>query len=438
MAYSVKSRYIALGKESVRGTENTAPTVYIPITDDTELDYKLLHVNDELSRGIFADFPPNAGRFEGTGRIGGDFESTLCGDFLNALLGTDTQTEQAITTVTDNNKYLGFDIGAGELVATVAAGTYAIGTAHTQAGTLCKAIYDAIVAAEAVGTYTVSYSRTTRKFTITRSAGTLSILWKTGTHGADGTDKHIGTLIGYSDAADDTGALTYAADNQIDFAITHAFTRGTGIQMPSYTIHSARGISQKAYTLACVKSLQLEIPVDGAVRYVAEILFKAEGTSNATLAPSWADPDPLMFNQAVVSINNTPDTTQVRSLQLTIDNQAVAHKLLNGSQQVADILAIGKLLIQGSGVIIFESETERAKFLANTSIDLDIDITGTVIAGSVANKLSIAIPRTHYTAYPYGNQEGFLGAAITFNGFYDPTTSKAIQIELTNKNIADY
>jgi len=109
-----------------------------------------------------------------------------------------------------NNKF-NFDIGGGELVATVASATYTdMGSTQADAGSLCEAIYDAIVAAEGAGTYTVVHDGT--KMTITRSAGTFSILWKTGTHGSDGTDVHIGSVVRYSDLADDTGSLSYTAD----------------------------------------------------------------------------------------------------------------------------------------------------------------------------------------------------------------------------------
>lgn len=115
--------------------------------------------------------------------------------------------------ITDTNKFFDFDIGGAEKNATVATGMYYPGATQADAGTLCKALYDAIVAVEGAGTYTVSYSTVTQKFTITRSAGTFNILWKTGVYGSDNTDTHIGTILGYSDTADDTGALSYVSDN---------------------------------------------------------------------------------------------------------------------------------------------------------------------------------------------------------------------------------
>jgi len=56
---------------------------------------------------------------------------------------------------------------------------------------------------------TVSYSNTTGKFTIAKASGTLNLEWNTGTN----TATTIGTKLGFSVAADDTGALSYLADN---------------------------------------------------------------------------------------------------------------------------------------------------------------------------------------------------------------------------------
>lgn len=122
---------------------------------------------------------------------------------------TDVWTNINTYTIGAGNNKLNFSIGAGEITATIANASYQMGAVETDASTLCKAIYDAICAAEATGTYTVRY--TAGKVTITRSAGTFSILWKTGTNGSTGTDTHIGTILGFSDAADSTGALSYTA-----------------------------------------------------------------------------------------------------------------------------------------------------------------------------------------------------------------------------------
>lgn len=101
--------------------------------------------------------------------------------------------------VTDSNKYIDFSEGGGELTATLTLGIYS-------GQTLATEIKTRLDAAGAL-TYTVTYSESTAKFTIAAS-GTFSLLWFTGTHKAtDASD-----LLGYSDAADDTGVATYTAD----------------------------------------------------------------------------------------------------------------------------------------------------------------------------------------------------------------------------------
>lgn len=66
--------------------------------------------------------------------------------------------------------------------------------------------------------FVVAYLDASGKFKITSNGTVLSLLWKTGTHGSDNTDTHIGTLLGYDDTANDTGAggaTGYTSDSPI-------------------------------------------------------------------------------------------------------------------------------------------------------------------------------------------------------------------------------
>lgn len=106
-----------------------------------------------------------------------------------------------IEVATGANK-IDFDIGAGTVTATIPVGFYK--TPHD----LAAAVLSAIQAA-AAGTYTFTYSNSTGKYTLTKSAGTLDVDWLTGTDS-------IGATLGFT--ADDTGALTYASDVALSFA----------------------------------------------------------------------------------------------------------------------------------------------------------------------------------------------------------------------------
>lgn len=106
------------------------------------------------------------------------------------------------------NKFIDFNEGGSEISVSVAEKVY------KDPYELAEAIQTAMDNG-ATANITCSYSDSTKKFTITSDGATLNILWKTGTHGADNTDTHIGTLIGFDDTADDGSALTYASDNAL-------------------------------------------------------------------------------------------------------------------------------------------------------------------------------------------------------------------------------
>lgn len=79
---------------------------------------------------------------------------------------------------------------------------------------LAQTLEDAMNSLGSSNTFTVEYSSTTGKFTIASDGTTLSLLWNTGAN----TANTIGDKLGFSVAADDTGALTYTADSEQAYA----------------------------------------------------------------------------------------------------------------------------------------------------------------------------------------------------------------------------
>jgi hypothetical protein len=67
-------------------------------------------------------------------------------------------------------------------------------------------------------TITVTYDDSTGKFTFSSDGTTFSLLWNTGAN----TANTIGSLLGFSVAADDTGSTSYVGDNAVSWAA--AFT----------------------------------------------------------------------------------------------------------------------------------------------------------------------------------------------------------------------
>ena len=106
-----------------------------------------------------------------------------------------TDSGNGLFVIDANNKYIDFNELNGELNCTLTEGNY-------NGNSLAAEI--AIKMTAAGGTYTCTYSETTAKFTI-EGAANFALMWKSGTHGSDNTDTHVGTTIGFDDSADDPG-----------------------------------------------------------------------------------------------------------------------------------------------------------------------------------------------------------------------------------------
>ena len=72
-------------------------------------------------------------------------------------------------------------------------------------------------------TYTVTYSTSTNKWTISHAGSTLSLLWDTG---ADSAVKLLGHTLGFVVSADDTGSTSYESDVARDYTGRWKFKEG--------------------------------------------------------------------------------------------------------------------------------------------------------------------------------------------------------------------
>jgi len=111
-------------------------------------------------------------------------------------------------TIDSSNKYLDYDLGGGAASVTMDEATY------DHMGDVCANLETKLQAVD--GTFTVTID-TEGKVTIART-GNFDLLWFSGSHGSNimgvGTDDHCGTVLGFDDSADDSGAATYTSDDQ--------------------------------------------------------------------------------------------------------------------------------------------------------------------------------------------------------------------------------
>ena len=100
----------------------------------------------------------------------------------------------------DRNDYLDVNIGSGEQTVQLTRGEYSAADLATEVQTQLRTLS---------ATISCSYSKSTGKFTVSKTSGTLQLLGSTGTNVANS----IWADMGYS-ATDHTGALSYESDSK--------------------------------------------------------------------------------------------------------------------------------------------------------------------------------------------------------------------------------
>lgn len=425
--YAIQSQRFGLKKESVRGTAETSPDKWYPTRGIPDLPYDLVLLDDNGIRGAKTRYPSVPGIKKGEGKIPIFFDPQILGEFYYSLLGGVSSAEDSEITISASNNKLNFNIGAGELTATIGSAAYPIGTTSATASTLCAAIKDALFAADATGTYTVTYSRTTKLFTIARSGGTFNLLAATGANIANG----IWSTIGFA-ATDRTGSLSYAGTVQVEYSFSHTFTEQTGIQPIAYTFFQDRGLGVLKYNRGCVKALNFKGSVDGLVEVEADVIYEAEA-SGSIGSPSFPTQRYQSFQHCDFKIAGTSNT-DVKEWDLKIDNGAMGLRTLALSQNIKDVVAPGKLEITGGFTIYFENTTERDKFLAGTTTTIRVLAQSDAIYGSTKWKNDIVLYACQYKAFPYGEDEGLLAAKVSYFGVYSTSDSKTLQIVATNQD----
>jgi hypothetical protein len=109
-----------------------------------------------------------------------------------------------------SNKYIDFTDGTGTVAAILDEDVYQ--TPYHLADAIAAKMTAASAPSDA-DIITCTFDKSTGKYTIASDGTVLSLLWNTGTNNANS----IATTIGFDNVADDTGVLTYTADNELQY-----------------------------------------------------------------------------------------------------------------------------------------------------------------------------------------------------------------------------
>lgn len=433
--FSLEAKRWGFKKEGTRLTAETTATKWLSVDPGSEISHRLELLEDKGLRGVKAAYPSHSGVKVTDGKVSAPVRTSHFGEFLQMLLGSPTSAEQAVVTVETgvNDKIDLAEDGGAPVAATLTAGSYAIGASSATAGTFCALVKAALEAANGTDTYTVAYDTATRKFTITKSAGVFVLQWNTG------TNKLIcaATLLGFTTAADTASGIavtsTVAVSNRVH---KHTYLLPSGVQPPTYTFFVDRSLGVKKYNGVAVKKMSLKGSADGFVQMDCDLLGLDEAAGDIG-SPVYTDEAiPLTFQHVTVKLGGVA-MTNVKEWSLALDSGLFAKRAMSGSQVAVDVLAPGQMKIDGSLTLYFEDETERAKFIANTTNYLQFLVQGDVLAGTTKEAVDLNLYKIAYKAFPYGDLDGLLGAQATFEAVFSVTDGKMVQVDLTNK-VASY
>ena len=415
---------VGYGAETVYGTP-------VAVTKFNELNSDGLVVNEERihSAAIPAIFNDDDEVSQGQINCAGDLAIEMRYQGMETLIkhamGAVASTEVASFVVGATNNKLDFNIGAGALVATIASGTYIMGASQLTALSLCKAIYDAIVSAEGTGTYTVTYSTTTNKVTITRSAGTFSILWNTGTN----TLVSIAALIGFSTAADSTGGLTYTGATALTAVYDHVFTLADALPT-GLTLEIDRDIT--AFTFAGGKINTMAMTIEANNFLMATFGIIANQVANAAATAQSLPTSPLVvFSQGAITYGGA--STNVKTFNFTLNNQLSTDRRFIGSRIMAEPQRSAKIDVSGSLTLEFDDATKYADFRAMTSRAVVLTCTGAVIKAALTYGITINFPIVKLTGNtPTVNNAGVITVDYPFKAYASDSSSREMTITVRN------
>ena len=428
-------RSAGLAKESVLGTLVTTPDVYIPYRPPLAFnpDITLLEssaIRAQADKIIQADQGPSL--LKG-GKVQWEANPENIGEHLMAAFGTDTITEGAAFAVTSANKRIDFtEDGGSEVTAVLVEGSYAMGASSAVAGSLCAQIKTQMEAVNGASTYTVTYSFTTKKLTITKSAGVFVLKWQSGTNTATSSK----TLLGFTNA-DTSSAIAATSDSTTaSFVMAHAFTRVASELLPTYSWWIDSGNKYQQFAGCMLNKLEFTAKAKEYVLADAEWHGLSYDDTGSSKSPSYSTQRAFVFQDATLLM----DAAQVYdydNLKVTIENDVEVMHALSASKYGRLIYSKG-LMVTVTADFYFVDTTQYAKFLAGTTAALNLTLTGATIANSLPYKLVLDLPEIQYRAAPLHNPQGPIKVTFAAVAKYNVSAAYTMKATLTNVKGAAY
>jgi hypothetical protein len=425
-----KGGIIGLGEESEWGTSVVRTKFFEINSDGLVVEEDRLH--SEAIPQVYSDINEVS---QSNINAGGEVEAEIRYQGHELLfkhaMGSISTSEVASFVVSAANKYIDFKEDAGsELNATVAESTYIMGADDSVSGSLCEAIKTALESAGS-GTYAVSFSTVTNKITIAVSGGASAVqfLWKTGTHGSDNTDDHIGTLIGFDDTADGSSVASDTGDNAVQPVYAHTFSLAD--ELPTgLSVEIDRDSNGFLYAGGKINTMALTLEQGGFLMGTFGIVAKDQTTVSVTSATL---PTSGLVNFSQGAIIYGGQSKDVTTFNFTLNNNLKTDRRFIGSRYIKEPKRSDKIDVSGTFTIEFESLTEYNNFRNFTSAILNLVFTGTEIKAGYSYTMTINFPITKLTSgNPIISDEGPIMVELPFKAYATDSSSREFTLVLQN------
>ena len=227
-----------------------------------------------------------------------------------------------------------------------------------------------------------------------------------------------------------SSALDSAAD-----AFKHTYTVPPAIgniTPQSYTQWLEYGVASKRYSLCNISELTFSGDAEGLAQMEAAVLFKSEDSDDTGVPAFTTESEEFTSYQADLKID-TVSNAQVKSYSFKAENLLFPQRTLNGSQDIKDLLAVGRHKLTGNFEIYLENLAERDKFLIGAQSALDFTLTGALIEDASFEKFRFVIPKIKYTNFAFQDMDGLLGVNAEWEAEYSVASGKLFDMELTNR-----
>jgi hypothetical protein len=190
------------------------------------------------------------------------------------------------------------------------------------------------------------------------------------------------------------------------------------------------------YSNLCLNALNIEMAHGAVVKSTATFIGgKAAKLSKST--PSFLVGSEYTWNQASVSLAGTGIST-VKNLTISPNNSFKAYGTLDGTLFPNRIVRDGFRTIEISGTMILDGDAQKDIYIAGTTQNLKITLTGQTVSSGYNAQLIMEFPSFKYTEYP-DNISGPGLIEISFKGRADYNVGSAHMVKFTAQNtVATY